>query len=576
MLQVGPYIFKHAETDEEFEQIHALNFRTFVNEIPQHPNPGNNGHLVDKFHHKNAYIITVQDRRVIGMVCTHDQPPFSVADRLCDPGILHQPGMRPFEVRLLAIEPDKRNSTVFFGMMWALYDFAERQGYTHMFISGIQKRVPMYKRLGFEVLGPAVPSGGAMFVPMVMTIGKLPPDMVRLKQQWETHMDRDSNLEWVRHDPAAIPKPGREVCLLPGPVTVAPSVHHAFRQPPIYHRGPEFINLFRKVRQTLGDMVGGRDVALFNGSGTLANEAVAACLAADPQPGRGLLLVNGEFGTRLARQATRFGLTPRLLAWPWGQPWDLNEVAAALADEPPGSWVWGVHLESSTGVLNDLDGLVHLAQARGIRVCADCISSLGAVRLNLKDVYLATGATGKSLGSYAGLAIVFANAPQMDQLDMSRVPSYFDIPAVLRSEGPRYTFPSPTVCALDAALAEYSTPAKARLRYDHYAAMGAEVREQLRNLDLVPIAAEDRACPVVTTFAPPGNDTSAGFVSRCGSWGFAIGGQSQYLAERRLVQIATMGAVKRQDCMLLFERLGRWLGQLDQGPRQRRSTSVTA
>src|SRR5438445_6274306 len=195
---------------------------------------------------------------------------------------------------------------------------------------------------------------------MVLTIGKLTERAQRVKHLWESHMQR------------VAPSRATPVCLLPGPVTIAPAVSHAFHQPPIYHRGPEFIGLFQKVRRSLGELVGGRDVALFNGSGTLANEAVAAVLAASPQPGRGILLVNGEFGQRLARQATRFGLRPRALEWPWRQPRDLEEVQTALAQEPAGSWIWGVHLESSTGVLNDLPGLVQLARARGVRVCVDC------------------------------------------------------------------------------------------------------------------------------------------------------------------------------------------------------------
>ncbi len=104
-------------------------------------------------------------------------------------------------------------------------------------------------------------------------------------------------------------------------------------------------------------MVGGRDVAILNGSGTLANETIAATLAAGGSRGRGVMLINGEFGERIARQATRFALAPRLLTWNWGEPWDLDEIDDALAQEPAGSWVWGVHQESSTGVLNDLAGL---------------------------------------------------------------------------------------------------------------------------------------------------------------------------------------------------------------------------
>ena len=542
MLRVGSYVFKRAETRQEFEQIHRLNFRTFVHEIPQHSDPGT-GRLVDKFHDKSAYFIVVREGRVVGMVSSHDQPPFSVADRLPDPEILERPGTRPLEVRLLALEPDTRNSTVFFGLMWSLYEHARANGYTHLYISGLREREMLYKRLGFEVIGAPVASGQALFIPMVLTIGQLPERALRVKHLWESHMQR------------VTPSRATPVCLLPGPVTIAPAVSHAFHQPPIYHRGPEFIGLFQKVRRSLGELVGGRDVALFNGSGTLANEAVASALAAGPQRGRGILLVNGEFGQRLARQATRFGLQPRILEWPWGQPWDMDEVESALAEEPAGSWVWGVHLESSTGVLNDLSGLVQLATAREVRVCLDCISSLGAVPLDLQNVYLATGATGKSLGSYAGVAIVFADAAQLAGLDMCNVPSYFDIPAVLASEGPRFTFPSPSLMALDAALAAYVEPDKAQSRFDHYRRLGAYVRHQLRRVGLEPLAAEDVACPVVTTFAPPAGESSEEFVDRCRSWGFVIGGQSGYLAQRRLVQIATMGAIRREDCTPLFEHL---------------------
>jgi aspartate aminotransferase-like enzyme len=180
---------------------------------------------------------------------------------------------------------------------------------------------------------------------------------------------------------------------------------------------------------------------------------------------------------------------------------------------------------------------------------------LGAVPLGLRDTYLATGATGKSLGSYAGIAIVFADAGQLAHLDMGNVPSYFDIPAVLTSQGPRFTFPSPSLLALDAALAAYSGAEKALARFEHYKRLSGYVRQKLREVGLEPLALEDVACPVVTTFTPPNGESSEEFVTRCQSWGFDIGGQSGYLAQRRLVQIATMGAIRREDCALLFEHL---------------------
>jgi aspartate aminotransferase-like enzyme/N-acyl-L-homoserine lactone synthetase len=568
MFQAGGYVFKRAETSEELEQIHRLNYRTFVAEIPQHHDCGS-GLLVDKFHVKNCYLIALENKRVIGMVSVHDQPPFSVADRLSDPSILQLHGSKPLEVRLLAVEPAKRSGPVMMGLLVSVYEYSCTHGYTHLYISGLSDRMALYRQLGFEPLGPAVRCGEAEFVPMMVTLSTIAARKQRTLQMWQKHLERiaSRNVE--------------PLCLLPGPVAIPPAVHEAFRKQPIYHRGGEFISLYEKVRRSLGEMVGGRDVAILNGSGTLGNEVVAATLAADPAQeasvGRGLrgvMLVNGEFGQRLARQATRFGLNPRVLSWSWGQPWNLDEVDAALKSEPRGSWVWGVHQESSTGVLNDLAGLVRIAERRGVRVCADCISSLGAAPLDLTGVFLATGASGKSLGSYAGASIIFADAGTLRGSNMDRVPSYLDLPAALATRGPRFTFPSPILLALDAALSEYATPHRAQVRYSHYAELGMFVREQLRQLGIEPIADESCAAPVITTFAPVRDETSETFVSRCREWGFAIGGHSGYLAERRLVQIATMGNISRDDCVPLFDRLQSWL--LPTGKPHRREESAKA
>src|SRR6266481_4738868 len=107
MFQFGRYTFKQAETAAEFEQIHALNYSTFVREIPQHADPGD-GRLVDKFHSKNLYFVALRGARIVGMISAHDQPPFSVATRLPDPGVLVAADVRPLEIRLLAIEPRER------------------------------------------------------------------------------------------------------------------------------------------------------------------------------------------------------------------------------------------------------------------------------------------------------------------------------------------------------------------------------------------------------------------------------------------------------------------------------------
>src|SRR5438876_12427603 len=80
VFRLSHYLFRRAETPHELEQVHRLNYRTFVGEIPQHADPGT-GYLIDKFHDKNQYFVALRDGRVIGMVAVHDQAPFSVTDR---------------------------------------------------------------------------------------------------------------------------------------------------------------------------------------------------------------------------------------------------------------------------------------------------------------------------------------------------------------------------------------------------------------------------------------------------------------------------------------------------------------
>lgn len=625
MFTLGSFHFRFAQTEAELEQVHALNYQTFVRELGQYADNAT-GRLVDKFHAKNLYLIALEVDRVVGMLSIHHEPPFSIADRLTDPSILTAEGVRPVEVRLLAIEPGRRHSLILSGLVWTLYLYAQQQGFTDFFISGIVDQRKLYEHLGFEPLGPAVRSGNCDFIPMRLPVTRIEKTMGRSIQQWLKRLAREQNpsatpslcvsppgsampdaaasppssamsnsplrspvsatpdssacspssatpdavvasaspkatdsatpssnsteacssAKLVAHAPA-------KICLLPGPVALAPRVIEAFHQPILYHRSESFCELFERVRMRLRTLVGGKDVALMVGSGTLANEAIAATLAADPTATAGLVLVNGEFGCRLLRQAERWHLRPRVLMWPWGKPWNLDEVAEALAQLPAQGWVWGVHHETSTGVLNDLPGLVRLAEQRGIRVCVDGVSSIGAVPVDLRGVYLASGASGKALGSYPGIAMVYADAKALVNVDVNRLPSYLDVPAALGIRGPRFTVPSPLIHALDAALEVFSTPEKARSRYAFIDALGRDIRRRLRQMGAMPLASETDACGAIVTFAPPGEESTTDFVRRCESWGYQIAGQSSYLAERRLVQIAVMGDVQRNACLALLD-----------------------
>src|SRR5204862_4298416 len=128
-----------------------------------------------------------------------------------------------------------------------------------------------------------------------------------------------------------------------------------------------------------------KKVEILLGSGSLANDAVAAQLSREKGPG--LILTNGEFGERLVDHAHRFGLTFDTLQFPWGHPFDLSAIEHFIARSTALHWVWFAHCETSTGMLNDLPALKQICAERNIKLCADCISSIGLVPVNLEGVY---------------------------------------------------------------------------------------------------------------------------------------------------------------------------------------------
>ena len=184
---LGAYTFKLAATPHEFDQIHRLLHKTFVLEVRQHEDRGTN-YLIDKFHHKNQYIVAVRNQRVCGMVALHDEPPFSVASALPYSGVLEQLCPRLLEARILAVEPNERSKIVFPGLMCSIHEYARQGGYQHIAMTGLRDRQRMYERMGFRALGAAVLKGQAYFVPMLLDLSNLPGRIARGLDRWKRRL----------------------------------------------------------------------------------------------------------------------------------------------------------------------------------------------------------------------------------------------------------------------------------------------------------------------------------------------------------------------------------------------------
>ena len=162
-------VLKEATESAEFVQIHQLNYKTFVEEIPQHP-VNNEKILIDKFHHKNRYIIAKEEGKVVGMVCYNHERPFSLDGKLDNLDGWLPNCNKLTEIRLLAIMPGKRKGRLAYDLMHHLFDVVISQGADAAIISGTTDQLKLYRHIGFKPFGPLVGKSGAQFQPMYITL----------------------------------------------------------------------------------------------------------------------------------------------------------------------------------------------------------------------------------------------------------------------------------------------------------------------------------------------------------------------------------------------------------------------
>jgi len=166
---VSSLTFKIAETQNEFEQIFRLNYKTFVEEIPQHERNEEKRH-VDKFHDENTYLICVDGDKLLGMLAARDKRPFSLDLKLPQLDSYLPPYKSICEIRLLAVEPDRRKTRVFAGLMINLARYCDERDYDLGVMSGTTRQLKMYRNLGFTPFGPLVGKEGAYYQPMYLTL----------------------------------------------------------------------------------------------------------------------------------------------------------------------------------------------------------------------------------------------------------------------------------------------------------------------------------------------------------------------------------------------------------------------
>jgi len=380
--------------------------------------------------------------------------------------------------------------------------------------------------------------------------------MVRRKR--EAFQFRVSELLTLKMMPATVTKriaPPKRLIYGPGPSMVDPRVYEAIAQPIVGIRDPYFLEIMGEIKAGLREVFGtaNQKIFLVPGSGSAAMEAAVANFV--PPGAKFAIFTAGHFANRMAIAAERHGAVVVRLEKPWGEVFTAEEAERFIEREQPHA-VCFVQAETSTGAYQSGRAIVPAAKKAGALVIADCVTSLGAmpVELDAVGIDVAYSCSQKGLSCPAGLSPLSSSPkawkwleqrtdePRTWYLDLRLMDKYFDPPHVYH-----HTPCPPLYYAMHEALSVIEEEGL-RNRWDRHLRAGQRLTAGLTRLGFEPFVKEpqDRIWHLTTVLPPPGVSEAGLREKLLDKYDIEIAGGLGQVAGK-ILRIGTMGPLASEE-----------------------------
>jgi len=313
----------------------------------------------------------------------------------------------------------------------------------------------------------------------------------------------------------------------PGPVDVSPETFAAMSHTMIGHRGSDFEQLYASLQPGLKEIFGtARPVFLSTSSAWGVMEGALRNLGRK----KVLCLCCGAFSDKWLDVAKKCGLEAEAVQVEWGEAIDPETVRAKLS-EGGFDTVTFIHSETSTGVLNDLEGISKVVKSfPDTMLIVDTVSSLSTVDIDMDgngiDVCLA--GVQKALALPPGLALFAVSEAAMERA--KTVPNrgyYFDFLEFAKNDAVNNTPTTPCISllfGLQFMLGEIAKEGFAARKARH-AKTNSMIREWAAKHGFENFAPEGRRSFALNCFATPEGFDQASFIKNLKSkYNFLING----------------------------------------------------
>ncbi len=239
-----------------------------------------------------------------------------------------------------------------------------------------------------------------------------------------------------------IAAPARQL-FAPGPTNVDPRVYQAMTEPVVGIRDPFFLDCMAELQAGLRSVFGTQNEKTFVLPGT-GSSGMETAIANFVKPGLKIaVFANGFFADRQAEMARRHGAEVVRFEKEWGEVFSAEEAEELLEREKP-QVVAFVHAETSTGAVQPMKAISTAAKEIGALVIADCVTSLGAmpVEVDANEIDIAYSCSQKGLSCPAGLSPITIS-PRAWQWLEAREPLdfwYLDLKMIDAWFGPKHVY----------------------------------------------------------------------------------------------------------------------------------------
>ncbi|MDB5045339.1 MAG: aminotransferase [Deinococcus sp.] len=343
----------------------------------------------------------------------------------------------------------------------------------------------------------------------------------------------------------------RERLIAPGPVEVDPRVLLELAQPQMHHRAAAGIAKLMEARAKLTQLLGDPyDAVITTSSGTGAFEGALVSLV--PEGAKVVNAQAGKFSERWGEMAGRLGYNAQIVAKPWGEVLDPQEVADAARDAHT---LLITHSETSTGALHDLAAISQAARAQNpdLIIIADCITSYGVAELRPAawGVDVIVSGSQKGTATPPGLGFVLFS-PEIQTRLIKNTPRgfYLDMHRELTGQKAGSTPQTPAINLIYALSLSLE-----RLLCVPLDVLWAEKRRQADALIAAGTAMgapawAPRTSPAVAVLTPPAGITGRQVSARLAEMGQrALPGQAPH--EDTVFRVSTMGYADRYDALAI-------------------------